>query len=121
MSQQSSNEARHTRHMRIRSRVIGTAQIPRMSIYRAHRNMFAQLIDDYEGRTLLSESTLSKGFQKELKYGGNTKAAALLGEMVAEKALKKGLKRIVFDRGGFRFHGRVKAFAEGARKKGLEF
>ena len=109
------------RHMRVRNKVVGNPARPRLSVFRSARNMFAQLIDDHAGQTLLAESTLSKSFKKGMKTGGNVKAASRLGELVAEKALKQGIKRVVYDRGGYLYHGRVKALADAARKKGLDF
>ena len=100
---------------------MGSSERPRLSVFRSARNMFAQLIDDHAGETLVAESTLSKSFRKDMKTGGNVKAASHLGELVAQKALKKGIKQVTYDRGGYLYHGRVKALAEAARKKGLDF
>jgi len=109
------------RHHSLRRRVGGRKERPRLSVYRSLRNIYCQIIDDTEGRTLLGLSTLSPDLKKEVSYGGNVKAAALLGERLAKIALEKGIKKVVFDRGGYRYHGRVKAVAEAARKAGLEF
>ena len=109
------------RHMRVRNQVIGSKERARLSVFRSLKNVYAQLIDDIEGKTLLACSTLHKEIKKKAGYGGNVKSAALLGEEFAKKAKAKGIKRIVFDRGGYRYHGRIKALAEGLRKGGLEF
>ena len=113
--------ARVRRHVRIRKKITGTAQKPRLVIHRSLTNLYIQLIDDLQGKTLLSGSTAEPKFLEKQKYGGNVKAAALLGEYVAEKAKKSGITKITFDRGGYIYHGRIKAFAESARKGGLEF
>lgn len=113
--------ARYARHERIRKRLSGTAERPRLSIFRSLKNTNAQLIDDVAQRTLLSVSTLDKEIKKICPGGGNIKAAALLGEVLAKKAKEKGITKVVFDRGGYLYHGRVKALAEGSRKEGLEF
>ncbi len=112
---------RERRHRRLRKKVIGTSQRPRLAVHRSHKNLFTQIVDDIAGKTLLSASTIEKDFAKKQKYGGNVKAAALLGEFLAGKAKEKGIKKVVFDRGGYKFHGRIKALAESARKAGLEF
>ena len=109
------------RRMRIRKRVSGTTERPRLSVRRSLKNLFIQVVDDSKGVTLFSASTSEKDFQKKAAYGGNAKAAALLGEVVAAKAKEKNIGRVVFDRGGYDYHGRIKAFAEAARKGGLEF
>lgn len=109
------------RHQRIRKAIKGTKDRPRLSIHRSIKNLFAQLIDDIEGKTLYSLSTLDKSFREILKDGGNIKAAEILGEMFAKGAQAKAIKKVVFDRGGYLYHGRIKTFAEGARKAGLEF
>ena len=109
------------RHARIRKKITGTSERPRLVIHRSHANFYAQLIDDLGGKTLLSGSTAEPKFMEKQKYGGNAKAAALLGEYLAEKAKKAGITKVTFDRGGYIYHGRIKAFAESARKGGLEF
>ncbi|MBI1908696.1 MAG: 50S ribosomal protein L18 [Deltaproteobacteria bacterium] len=123
-------EARLRRKERIRKKVSGSAERPRLSVYRSLSNIFAQLIDDQAGRTILAASTLSKDFKggspkgaspKNKKDAGNLKGAKLLGTLVAKKAKAQGIERVVFDRGGFLFHGRIKAFADGAREGGLKF
>ncbi|MFA5038874.1 MAG: 50S ribosomal protein L18 [Candidatus Omnitrophota bacterium] len=113
--------ARQRRHLRIRKKVSGTTERPRLSVRRSLANLFIQIVDDTKGATLLSASTVDKEFKSRVTYGGNVKAAAVLGEAVAQKAKDKNIKRVVFDRGGYDYHGRIKAFAEAARKGGLEF
>lgn len=109
------------RHHRIRRDIRGTKEKPRLSVHRSLKNLFIQLIDDVEGKTLYSLSTLDKDFIAKSKNGGNVKAAEILGEIFAKEAQAKGIKKVVFDRGGYLYHGRVKALAEAARKAGLEF
>jgi large subunit ribosomal protein L18 len=109
------------RHKRLRKKIIGTAQKPRLCVYRSLKNLSAQLIDDIESRTLLSLATFSRGSKKAIGYGGNISAAESMGKLFAAKAMEKGMKKVVFDRGGRQYHGRVKAFAEAARKEGLVF
>lgn len=113
-------EARLRRKERIRKKVAGSPERLRLSIYRSVRNLFAQLIDDQSGKTLLATSTLSKDFSDK-KDAGNVKGAKKLGLLLAKKAKTKGIEKVVFDRGGFLFHGRIKAFADGAREGGLQF
>lgn len=114
--------ARKRRHYRIRQRVIGTIDIPRMSVFRSLRHMYVQFIDDINGKTLLGCSTLSKQFRESFKEEKNNKeAASVLGKIVAEMALGKGIKKVVFDRGGYKYHGRIQALADSARKAGLVF
>jgi len=114
-------EARLRKHIRIRKYLSGTAERLRLCIYRSLNNMNAQLIDDVEGKTLISLSTLDKEFKKANPKGGNLKSAAALGEQLAKAAQAKGITDVVFDRGGYIYHGRVKAFADSARKAGLKF
>lgn len=116
-----SETRRVLRHRRLRNKLSGTSERPRLCIHRSNANLSAQIIDDLSGKTLVAASTLEKDFQKKQKYGGNVKAATLLGEYLASKAKQKGITKVVFDRGGYLFHGRVKAVAESARKAGLEF
>lgn len=103
------------RHLRVRNRVTGTSERPRLSVYRSLNNIYAQIIDDTEGITLAAASSLDSG------SGGNIEAAKLVGKAIAEVAADKGIKQVVFDRGGRIYHGRVKAFAEAAREAGLDF
>lgn len=109
------------RHRRIRREIRGTDGRPRLSIHRSLKNLFVQLIDDVDGKTLYSISTLDKRFRDKCKDGGNVKSAEILGEMLGKEAQGKGIKKIVFDKGGHLYHGRIKALAEAARKVGLEF
>ncbi|NQT89911.1 MAG: 50S ribosomal protein L18 [Candidatus Omnitrophica bacterium] len=112
---------RKIRHNRLRKKAVGTSQRPRLCVYRSLNNLSAQIVDDISGKTLLSLSTFGKELKSSLKYGGNTKAAQVLGGQLAQKAKAKGVEKVVFDRGGYRYHGRVKVFAEAARKAGLVF
>ena len=109
------NEARLRRHRRVRGKISGTAERPRLDVFRSSKHIYAQIIDDVAGVTLVSASSMEKGFEG---FGGNIEAAGKVGKMIAEKALEKGIKTVVFDRGGFVYHGRVKALAEGAREGG---
>ena len=106
------------RHQRVRGKISGTAERPRLSVFRSENNIYAQIIDDVAGNTLCSASTVEKGFEGN---GGNCEAAKKIGSVIAERALKKGIEEVVFDRGGNIYHGRVKALAEGAREGGLKF
>jgi large subunit ribosomal protein L18 len=113
-----SNKQRLIRHKRVRGKLSGTTERPRLNVFRSSNHIYAQLIDDDKGVTLCCASTLDKGFKS---YGGNVEAAKKVGEAVAKKAVKLGITDVVFDRGGFIYHGRVKALAEGARDGGLKF
>ena len=106
------------RHNRVRGKISGTAERPRLCVFRSENNIYAQIIDDVAGVTLVSASTVEKGFEGK---GGNIEAAKKVGAKVAERALQKGIEEVVFDRGGYIYHGRVKALAEGAREGGLKF
>src|SRR5277367_4849294 len=117
ISQRNRNEIRQRIHDRIRRKLAGTTERPRLNVYRSLNHIYAQVIDDQKGETLVSASTLSL----KLKTGGNVSAAKEIGKAVAEKAVEKGIKKVVFDRGGFLYHGRIKALAEAAREAGLEF
>ena len=120
--QRSRNEVRQRVHERIRAKVHGTAERPRLNVYRSVNHIYAQLIDDHEGKTLVSASTVSGKKEKGArKTGGNVASAKEVGKMIAQKAQEKGIKKVVFDRGGYLYHGRVKALAESAREAGLEF
>lgn len=114
-------EKRIRRHHRIRKKIIGTKDCPRLSVCRTLSNLYAQLIDDLNGKTLIGVSTCAKEFRKKTPYAGNVKAAELLGETLAQQAKEKGISKVVFDRGGFLYHGRIRAFAESCRKQGLQF
>ncbi len=111
-------EARVRRHLRIRKKVSGTAERPRLSVYRSEKNIYAQIIDDVAQKTLVSASTIDKDFNG---LGSNKEAAKEVGKLVAQKAIEKGIKSVVFDRGGYIYHGRIQELAEGAREAGLEF
>ena len=106
------------RHKRVRAKISGTPERPRLNVFRSATNIYAQIIDDVAGATLVSASSLEKGFEGR---GNNCEAAAKVGEAIAQRAKDKGIDTVVFDRGGYLYHGRVKALAEGARKAGLEF
>ncbi len=112
------NKARLNRHRRVRGKIQGTAQRPRLNVFRSTNNIYAQLIDDVKGVTLAAASTLDKEFNGN---GGNKEAARKVGELIAKRAAEKGITAVVFDRGGYIFHGRVKELAEGAREGGLKF
>lgn len=114
-------EGRKIRHLRIRQAVRGTLQRPRLAVYRSLNHIYAQLIDDTAGRTLLAVDSRSADFRQRAKSGGNVSAAKVVGELVAQKAKAHGITQIVFDRGGYQYHGRVKALAEAARAAGLGF
>jgi large subunit ribosomal protein L18 len=106
------------RHNRVRGKISGTAERPRLCVFRSENHIYAQIIDDVAGNTLVSASSVEKGFEGK---GGNVEAAKKIGATVAERALQKGIEEVVFDRGGYIYHGRVKALAEGAREGGLKF
>jgi len=110
-----------SRHERVRKDVVGTPTRPRLCVHRSLNNLIAQIVDDSSRKVLFGVSTQSKDLRKKFKSGGNVEAASMLGEVVAEKAKKEGITKVSFDRGGYLYHGRVKAFAEAARKGGLEF
>ena len=118
VSRQDSNIARKKRHVRVRGKISGTAECPRLNVYRSLANIYVQLIDDVAGVTLAQASTVEKDFAQ---YGGNVEAAKAVGKKLAERAIEKGIKECVFDRGGYVYHGRVAAVADGAREGGLEF
>ena len=110
--------SREKRHLRVRKKVFGTPERPRLSVYRSEKNIYAQIIDDINAVTIVSASSLEKDFSAK---GGNKEGAKLVGELVAKKALEKGIKDVVFDRGGYVYHGRVQQLAEAAREAGLNF
>lgn len=112
---------RKQRHVRVRKKVFGTAQRPRLNVFRSSNHIYAQLIDDLQGVTLASVSTLDEDVKAEAAYGGNKHAAKIVGKAIAEKAKAAGIKEVVFDRGGFLYHGRVRELAEAARETGLQF
>ena len=109
------------RHRRIRKRVIGLAARPRLCVHRSHKHLYAQLVDDFQGKVLLGVSTLDEALKKATPAGGNITAATQLGKRVAELAKQKGITAVVFDRGGYIYHGRIKALADAAREGGLQF
>ena len=118
VTRKDSNAQREKRHLRIRATISGTPACPRLCVYRSLKNIQAQIIDDTTGVTLVSASTLGKSFTEN---GGNKAAAREVGKEIAKKALEKGIEKVVFDRGGYVYHGRVQELAEGAREGGLEF
>ena len=118
VSRVDTNKKRIKRHKRVRGKIFGTAQKPRLCVFRSLKNIYAQVIDDENGKTLASASSLDKEFNQ---YGGNKEAAKLVGQAVAKAALDKGITEVVFDRGGYIFHGRVQELADGAREAGLKF
>jgi len=116
-----SQTARRIRHARVRKKIKGVEDRPRLVVFKSAKHTYAQIIDDEHGKTLASISTLSSKFRERLQYGGNVSAAKVIGELIAKESLHVGIKKVVFDRGGYLFHGRVKALAESAREGGLEF
>lgn len=118
VSRQDSNKARQKRHTRVRGKISGTAECPRLNVYRSLSHIYAQLIDDVKGVTLVSASTVEKDFEE---YGGNKTAARKVGETIAKRAAEKGIEECVFDRGGYIYHGRIQELADGAREGGLKF
>ena len=118
----SRSEARLKRKSRVRKNVKGTPEKPRLSIFKSAKHIYAQIIDDSQAATLIDASSLSKDIQGQIQgKGGNKEGAAIVGQAIAERALKKGIKKVVFDRNGFLYHGRVKALADSARENGLQF
>ncbi len=109
------------RHSRVRKKVNGTSEKPRLNVYRSLENIYAQLIDDSQAVTLVSASTIDAELKGKFKSGGNSEAAKAVGELVAKRAIEKGIKQVVFDRGGYKYHGRVQSLADAARETGLEF
>lgn len=119
---QHKRERRTQAHARIRSRVSGTAERPRLAVYKSGRYIYAQLVDDGVGHTLVQASSFEPDVRKKVEGGAKSRAAArTVGEIVAQRAKEQGIEQVVFDRGGYRYHGRVKELAEGARSKGLQF
>jgi len=114
-------EARERRHTRIRKKIYGTMVKPRLNIFRSLNHVYAQIIDDSSGKVLAVASTLDKELKGRLNTGGNINAAKEVGHLVAKRAIEKGIKKVMFDRGGYLYHGRVKALADAARETGLEF
>lgn len=118
---QDKNEARQVRHLRVRKKIFGTAEQPRLNVFRSINNIYAQIIDDANGKTLLAASTLDPDIRGQIASGGNIAAAKLVGTQIAQKAIAQGIKNVVFDRGGYIYHGRISALADAAREAGLEF
>ena len=114
-------ERRDRRHFRVRKTVKGTAERPRLNVFRSSKHIYAQVVDDVQGRTLAAASSLSKELAEQLKTGANKAAARAVGKLVAQKAKEKGVIKVVFDRGGYLYHGRIKELADGAREGGLKF
>ena len=121
VSKQSRQEVRVKKHMKIRNRFSGTAERPRLAVFRSNNHMYAQIIDDTVGKTLVAASTLEKDVKAELKKTNDVEAAAYLGKVIAERAIEKGIKDVVFDRGGFIYQGKIQALADAAREAGLNF
>ena len=121
MARESRNDRRVASHARIIKNLSGTPDMPRLCVFRSNKNIFAQIIDDVNGVTLASASTIDKELKADIKYGGNKEAAKAVGEAIAKRALAKGIETVCFDRGGFLYHGRVKELADGAREAGLKF
>ena len=121
VSKKSRSEIRVIKHMKIRNRFSGTPECPRLAVFRSNNHMYAQVIDDTVGKTLVSASTLQKDVKAELEKTNNVEAAAYLGTVIAKKAIEKGITSVVFDRGGFIYHGKIKALADTAREDGLNF
>ena len=109
------------RHKRVRKKVYGTTEKPRLNVFRSAKNIYAQLIDDTKGITIAQASSLSKEFKEQNNYGGNIKAAKVVGALIANAGHNKGIEKVVFDRGGYIYHGRIKALAESARENGFKF
>ncbi|MCI7813548.1 MAG: 50S ribosomal protein L18 [Lachnospiraceae bacterium] len=121
VSKESRTKVRVNKHRKLRNRFSGTAERPRLAVYRSNNHMYAQIIDDTVGNTLVSASTLQKEVKAELEKTNNVDAAAYLGTVIAKRALEKGITTVVFDRGGFIYQGKIKALADAAREAGLEF
>lgn len=115
------NKARKKRHLRVRNKIQGTSQRPRLNVFRSEKHIYCQLIDDTKGVTIASASTLDKELKDQVTNGGTTESAALVGQLIAKRAKENGINKVVFDRGGYIFHGRVKALADASREAGLEF
>ena len=121
VSKESRQLVRAKKHMKIRNRFSGTAERPRLAVFRSNNHMYAQIIDDTVGNTLVSASTLEKEIKAELEKTNNVDAAAYLGTVIAKRAIEKGIKEVVFDRGGFIYQGKIQALADAAREAGLKF
>jgi large subunit ribosomal protein L18 len=121
INKENKNKKRKIRHVRVRRKVFGTPERPRLSVYRSLSNIYAQIIDDTTGSTIAAASTLDKEIKENVSSAGNKEAAKMVGQFVAKKAVEKGINEVVFDRAGYIYHGRVKELAEGAREAGLQF
>ena len=121
VSKKSRSDVRIKKHRRIRNRLSGTTECPRLAVFRSNNHMYAQIIDDTVGNTLVAASTTEKEVKAELEKTNDVEAAAYLGKVIAKRALDKGITEVVFDRGGFLYHGKIKALAEAAREAGLVF
>jgi large subunit ribosomal protein L18 len=121
MDRKDKTEARARRKRRIRKKVFGTPDRPRMCVYKSLKAMYVQIVNDSDGKVITGASTLTKGVKAEVKYGGNVAAARKVGEFIGKKALEQGITQVVFDRNGFKYHGRIRALAEAAREAGLIF
>ena len=121
VSKKSRSEVRVNKHRKLRNRFSGTAERPRLAVFRSNNHMYAQIIDDTVGKTLVSASTVQKEVKAELEKTNNVEAAAYLGTVIAKRAIEKGINTVVFDRGGFIYQGKIKALADAAREAGLEF
>ena len=121
VSKKSRSEVRVNKHRKLRNRFSGTAERPRLAVFRSNNHMYAQIIDDTVGNTLVAASTLEKDVKAELEKTNNVDAAAYLGTVIAKRAIEKGIKEVVFDRGGFIYQGKIKALADADREAGLEF
>ena len=113
--------ARKKRHLRVRKKVSGTPERPRLNVYRSLNHIYAQIIDDFAGNTIVAASSIDKELKGKISSGGNIEAARTVGSLIARRALDKGIKQVVFDRGGYLYHGRIRALADAAREGGLEF
>ena len=121
IKKESKKKVREKKHLRIRNRFSGTAESPRLAVFRSDAHVYAQIIDDEAGKTLVAASPVEKDVKGALNHTTDTEAAAYIGDLVAKRAMDKGIKTVVFDRGGFIYHGKVEALADAARKAGLEF
>ncbi|MDB5085272.1 MAG: rplR [Bacilli bacterium] len=121
ITKQDKNVARKRRHIRVRRKLEGTQQRPRLNVFRSSNHIYAQVIDDSQGVTIVSASTLDPEIRVAIGHGGNIESAQKVGELVAKRAIEKGIKLVVFDRGGYLYHGRIQALADSARGAGLEF
>lgn len=121
ISKTDKNKARVKRHLRVRKKIEGTTERPRLNVFRSSKHMYAQIIDDVQGVTLASASTLDKELKDSIENGGDVESARKVGELIAQRAKEKGISGVVFDRGGYIYHGRVQALADAAREAGLEF